>query len=83
MKRRSGKGRGIDITSEFTTQANRWKMELSATPTPVSRKFEPLRSWPACPHPTRQRDLDAYHAGVLVSGQMPDGNVLYFGQEAK
>jgi len=54
-----GKGRSINITSEFATHVNRWKTELSATPTKVPNTFEPLKSWPAVPHP-RQAELDQF-----------------------
>ena len=56
------KGKGISI-SGGTSVINSYKMLLTdalGKPLPVL-KFEPLRSWPALPHP-QQSALEAYRA---------------------
>ena len=58
-----GKGKGISINAMGTSNINAYKMLLTdalGKPLPVL-KFEPLRSWPALPHP-QQSALEAYRA---------------------
>ena len=58
-----GKGMGIDITSEFTSEINRFKHDFLADVSKgmAPREFKPLKSWPATNHP-RQSEIDAFRA---------------------
>jgi hypothetical protein len=44
---------------KYTSTVNDWKQALTGPPLAPKYVFQPLRSWPACPHP-RQAEIDQH-----------------------